>query len=80
MALVLSVFEIALGAMLWIYGQSGESLAVTGLGYLVVFDGMGALSSVVVEGNAKDIDILWELLGSSSASRSGDRQLRYPFG
>jgi hypothetical protein len=79
LALLLATLELALGAMLWVYGQSGESLAVTGLGYLVVFDGLGALSSIVVEGNARDVDLLWELIGPS-LQRAGSRQLRYPFG
>ena len=77
LALILSVAEIALGAALWIYGQSGESLAVTGLGYLVVFDGLGSLSSVVIEGNVEGTDVLWDVI---SPAKTGNRQIRYPYG
>lgn len=75
LALALSVAQIVMGAMLWVQGQSGESLAVTGLGYLVVFDGMGGLSGVLVEGGA-GIDLLWSLLGGSQQ----DQSVRMPFG
>ncbi|GAA5856600.1 hypothetical protein JCM9279_002981 [Rhodotorula babjevae] len=47
--LALALLQVALGATLWVQGQAAESLAVTGLGYLVVFDGVGALSSVLLE-------------------------------
>lgn len=69
--------EIALGASLWISGQSGESLAVTGLGYLVVFDGLAALSSVMVEGNARGTEKLWSII---SGRRAGDNAVRFPYG
>lgn len=39
---------MTLGATLWIQGQAGESLSVTGLGYLVVFDGLGTVSKVIL--------------------------------
>ena len=67
--------QIVLGASLWITGQSGESLSVTGLGYLVVFDGIGGLSGVLVEG-AKGVDRLW----ASMAGTKGDAEIRLPFG
>lgn len=76
-ALAASAAEIALGASLWITGQSGESLAVTGLGYLVVFDGMAALSSVLVEGNARGTERLWDIM---QGRRAADNGVRYPFG
>ena len=66
-----------LGASLWIAGQSGESLAVTGLGYLVVFDGIGALSSVIIEGNARGTERLW---GIVQGRRAADNGVRYAFG
>lgn len=75
LALALSFAQIVIGAMLWITGQSGESLAVTGLGYLVVFDGMGGLSGVLVEGGA-GIDAVWNLLSEAK----GDQGVRLPFG
>lgn len=75
LALVLALAQIVLGGSLWITGQNGESLAVTGLGYLIVFDGMGGLSGVLVEGRA-EVDALWASMGS--ASRTGE--IRVPFG
>ncbi|ORY73821.1 cation efflux family-domain-containing protein [Leucosporidium creatinivorum] len=75
LALALSVAQIVLGASLWVTGQSAESLATTGLGYLVVFDGMGGLSRVVMEGG-KGMDQLASLLGSNKV----DAGVRMPFG
>ncbi|KAM0751358.1 hypothetical protein T439DRAFT_325505 [Meredithblackwellia eburnea MCA 4105] len=74
-ALAISVGQIILGASLWVTGQAGESLSVTGLGYLVVFDGMGGLSNIFVEGGA-GIENLWSLMGSTRAEKG----LRMPFG
>jgi hypothetical protein len=75
--LLVSTLEIALGASLWITGQSGESLAVTGLGYLVVFDGLAAISGVLIEGNARGTEKLWSVI---SGRRAGDNAVRFPFG
>lgn len=74
-ALALSFAQILLGATLWITGQTRESLAVTGLGYLVVFDGMGGLSGVLIEGG-KGIESLWLVYGM----RQSDSGVRMPFG
>ncbi|KAI5481178.1 hypothetical protein MNV49_005613 [Pseudohyphozyma bogoriensis] len=74
-ALGLAIAEIVLGSTLWVTGQSRESLAVTGLGYLVVFDGMGGLSGVFVEGG-KGVDALWTLLNGLSMEKA----IRLPFG
>lgn len=71
------MLEIGLGASLWITGQSGESLAVTGLGYLVTFDGLAAISSVVIEGNARGTDKLWSII---IGKRASDNAVRFPFG
>ena len=76
-AICLAIAEISLGGSMWIAGQTGESLAVTGLGYLVVFDGMAALSSVLVEGNARGIQRLWQI---TQGRRSTENDVRYPFG
>lgn len=75
LALALSVAQIVLGASLWIVGQSGESLSVTGLGYLVVFDGMGGLSGILVEGGP-GVDALWALWGGVRLEKG----IRMPFG
>ncbi|PWN21252.1 hypothetical protein BCV69DRAFT_298281 [Microstroma glucosiphilum] len=39
--LVFSLCHFVLGSALWVAGQSSDSLSVTGLGYLVVFDSLG---------------------------------------
>lgn len=77
LVLLVSCLEIALGASLWISGQSGESLAVTGLGYLVTFDGLAAISSVIVEGNARGTEKLWSII---SGRRASDNAVRWPYG
>lgn len=75
LALALASAQVLLGATLWITGQSGESLAVTGLGYLVVFDGIGGLSRTFVEGGA-GVDHMWALWGSPRLEKG----VRLPFG
>ncbi|GAA5919637.1 hypothetical protein JCM6882_006885 [Rhodosporidiobolus microsporus] len=72
--LFLSAAQIAVGATLWVQGQSGESLAVTGLGYLVVFDGIGGLSSGLLERRVQG-QAVWEVVGSSR-----DGSVRQPYG
>lgn len=76
-SLVTAIAEIGLGASLWVARTTGESLAVTGLGYLVVFDGLAALSSIMVEGTARGTDRLWDVM---QGRRAGDNGVRYPFG
>lgn len=46
---VFGLLHFALGASLWVSGQSGDSLAMTGLGYLVVFDALGVVSGCGAE-------------------------------
>ncbi|KAL8287327.1 hypothetical protein RQP46_003779 [Phenoliferia psychrophenolica] len=75
-ALGLATIQIALGATLWISGQSRESLAVTGLGYLVVFDGLAGVSRVLVEG-AKGVENMWLMW---AGGRVVDKGVRLPFG
>lgn len=43
---IFGFLHFVLGAALWVAGQAGDSLAATGLGYLVVFDALGVLSAV----------------------------------
>ena len=47
-AAVASLWQFALGALLWITGQGIGSLACTGLGYWVVFDAIGVALSTVL--------------------------------
>lgn len=44
--LLYGVVHFALGAALWVAGQAGDSLAMGGLGYLVVFDALGELCAI----------------------------------
>ncbi|SDA01432.1 BZ3500_MvSof-1268-A1-R1_Chr10-1g02660 [Microbotryum saponariae] len=73
--LLLAVGQVVLGASLWITGQAAEALSVTGLGYLIVFDGLGALSRIFVDG-ARGIDAL---LGAFE-SGTGNSSMRTPYG
>jgi hypothetical protein len=63
---VFALFEFFLGASLWVDGQAGGSISVTGLGYLVVFDSLGVMGLVAHQ----------LLLGGGLSSSS----LRSPFG
>lgn len=44
--LVLGIVEFGLGMALWVHGQKGSLLGLTGVGYLVVFDAIGLLLGV----------------------------------
>lgn len=44
---VFSVAHFLLGSSLWVAGQSSDSLSVSGLGYLVVFDSLGVFNEVL---------------------------------
>ncbi|GAA5881049.1 hypothetical protein JCM16303_004656 [Sporobolomyces ruberrimus] len=74
--IILSILQLSLGASLWITGQAGESLSVTGLGYLVVFDGLGLMSQVVL-GKGGGLE-RWRT-ERGNGTRSGDN-LQQPFG
>jgi Co/Zn/Cd efflux system component len=52
--LVFGAMHFVVGATLWTKGQSGDSLSLTGLGYLVVFDAFGILNGVISEWLAND--------------------------
>lgn len=41
LALGVSLLEFFVGASLWVDGQAGGSVSITGLGYLVVYDALG---------------------------------------
>ncbi|KAG8216182.1 hypothetical protein J3R82DRAFT_8205 [Butyriboletus roseoflavus] len=47
-AMITASAQFALGALLWTRGQSIGSLACTGLGYWVVFDGLGVAGPVII--------------------------------
>ncbi|GAA5913806.1 uncharacterized protein JCM6883_003999 [Sporobolomyces salmoneus] len=74
-ALLIAFTQMSLGATLWIQGQAGESLSVTGLGYLVVFDGLGTISKIVL-GNGGGLD-QWRIeMGRTSTGEN----LQQPYG
>lgn len=59
---VYSTCHFALGSSLWLAGQWSDSLSVTGLGYLVVFDSFGVLN-----------DVLSDWISSARASSERER-------
>ncbi|GJN92852.1 hypothetical protein Rhopal_005890-T1 [Rhodotorula paludigena] len=70
----LACAQIVVGAALWVRGQAGESLATTGLGYVVVFDGIGALSCALLE-RGEGYESLLQALTSLK-----DSSVRKPYG
>lgn len=76
LALGLGAVQTGLGAVLWIAGQARESLAVTGLGYLIVFDGMGTLGRVCLEMPGNGMELVLGLMSTSNR----DKTVRMPFG
>lgn len=72
--LLLAAAQIVAGAALWVQGQAGESLASTGLGYLVVFDGIGAVSTVLLERDG-GLEAITQALGSQR-----NNSVRRPYG
>lgn len=82
---VFGLSHFALGAALWVSGQSGDSLSMTGLGYLVVFDALGILSSCGAEWFGES----WKRQRESKALKHGAKrdhsssradELRRPYG
>ncbi|KAJ1576021.1 hypothetical protein NDA11_006559 [Ustilago hordei] len=76
--LLFGISHFGLGAALWMAGQEVDSLSATGLGYLVVFDAMGILSSAI-----SDWALEWEQHASDLRRRSGKAEggtLRRPYG
>jgi hypothetical protein len=66
LALGLSLLEFFVGASLWVDGQAGGSVAITGLGYLVVYDAIGV-----------GIRVMGSIMRTGEGSQSS---LRRPFG
>ncbi|CBQ71297.1 conserved hypothetical protein [Sporisorium reilianum SRZ2] len=76
--LLFGISHFGLGAALWMAGQEVDSLSATGLGYLVVFDAMGILSSAI-----SDWALEWEQHASDLRRRSGKPEgatLKRPYG
>lgn len=76
--LLFGISHFGLGAAVWMAGQEVDSLSATGLGYLVVFDAMGILSSAV-----SDWALEWEQHASDQRTRSGGHHsasMRRPYG
>lgn len=69
--------HMTLGFSLWVYGQVRDSLALVGLGFLVVFDALGVLSLV----SSYALEAAW--LSSVDSARVSDHPpgaLRRPYG
>ncbi|KAJ9475938.1 hypothetical protein PHBOTO_005992 [Pseudozyma hubeiensis] len=76
--LLFGISHFGLGAGLWMAGQEADSLSATGLGYLVVFDAMGILSSAI-----SDWALEWEQHASNLRRRSGKPEgatIKRPYG
>ncbi|SPO30418.1 uncharacterized protein UTRI_06348 [Ustilago trichophora] len=76
--LLFGISHFGLGAALWMAGQEVDSLSATGLGYLVVFDAMGILSSAL-----SDWALEWEQHASDQRRRSGKTEgttMKRPYG
>lgn len=76
--LLFGISHFGLGAALWMAGQEVDSLSATGLGYLVVFDAMGILSSAL-----SDWALEWEQHASDLRRRSGKPEgatMKRPYG
>ncbi len=76
--LLFGISHFGLGAALWMAGQELDSLSATGLGYLVVFDAMGILSSAI-----SDWLLEWEQHATDLRLRTGKLEttlLRRPYG
>lgn len=75
---------LALGAGLWVIGLVRDSLALVGLGFLIVFDGLGMLCTVwmqiteVARRNRADSERREALTGAALSPVSHD--LKRPFG
>ncbi|GAC94221.1 hypothetical protein PHSY_001792 [Pseudozyma hubeiensis SY62] len=76
--LLFGISHFGLGAGLWMAGQEADSLSATGLGYLVVFDAMGILSSAI-----SDWALEWEQHASDLRRRRGKPEgatMKRPYG
>jgi hypothetical protein len=71
--LLLGALQFILGAALWMRGQSGDSLSLTGLGYLVVFDAFGMLNVVASEWLGEG----WKRRGEA---KNAKERIRRPYG
>ena len=80
--LLFGLLHFALGAALWVSGQAGDSLALTGLGYLVVFDAFGVLSEVgskmAGESWRRELDQRYK--GGRTSGNTSTEQIRRPYG
>ncbi|WFD36629.1 hypothetical protein MCUN1_003514 [Malassezia cuniculi] len=72
-----AALHMSLGFVLWVYGQMRDSLALIGLGFLVVFDALGVLSLV----SSYALEAAWlSSVDSARVSDSPPGALRRPYG
>ncbi|KAA1074451.1 hypothetical protein PGT21_005684 [Puccinia graminis f. sp. tritici] len=75
--ILVAASALAIGASLWLRGQQADCLSLAGLGYLLVFDALGAFHALFFHPSSDDgIDRLWEALGR----KDGASSIRLPFG
>ncbi|KAI9619455.1 hypothetical protein H4Q26_014217 [Puccinia striiformis f. sp. tritici PST-130] len=76
--ILIGTIVAVLGATLWLRGQQVDCLSLSGLGYLVVFDAIGAIHQIFIEevGANDGIDRVWESLGRKDSMSN----IRLPFG
>ncbi|KAI9631239.1 hypothetical protein KEM48_013168 [Puccinia striiformis f. sp. tritici PST-130] len=76
--ILIGTIGAVLGATLWLRGQQVDCLSLSGLGYLVVFDAIGAIHQIFIEevGANDGIDRVWESLGRKDSMSN----IRLPFG
>ena len=76
-ALAIGGAHMALGFAIWVCGQMRDSLALLGLGFLVVFDALGVLSQV----SAHALEAMWlHSVDSARVSDATPGALRRPYG
>ncbi|WAQ84336.1 hypothetical protein PtA15_4A789 [Puccinia triticina] len=75
--ILVAALALATGATLWLRGQQTDCLSLAGLGYLLVFDALGAAHALLFDPRPDDgTDRLWDALGRKDAGAS----IRLPFG
>lgn len=75
--ILVAALTAASGASLWLRGQQVDCLSLSGLGYLLVFDALGALHTIFIEPRPSDcIDRVWDALGR----KDGPSNIKLPFG
>ncbi|GAA5977448.1 hypothetical protein JCM10908_004982 [Rhodotorula pacifica] len=80
LAVLFAAAQLVLGAYLWVEGQRLESLSTTGIGYVVVFDGVAMIlsGSAGISDASASAGMMRDLAGGGSAAAT--ESLRRPYG